>query len=158
ICHRQHIVLPRRDLCTADHRGEDAMNTTIIRMSLAALLVLGFTTIGNAQTRDINGTVQRVDASSSTVYLTDGRAVQLAPGTRLYVGGGEVRLADVQPGWVFSSGPSATTATVITPSAGTVITPTPLTAGIATPSTAAPVFVTTAPTSSIAPGAPRVDA
>src|SRR5262249_47864351 len=116
--------------------GEDAMNTTIIRMSLAALLVLGFTTIGNAQTRDINGTVQRVDASSSTVYLTDGRAVQLAPGTRLYVGGREVRLADVQPGWVFSSGTSATTGTVITPSAGTVITPTPLTAGtIATPST-----------------------
>src|SRR5215813_8990398 len=124
-------------------QGEDAMNITIIRMSLAALLVLGFTTIGNAQTRDINGTVQRVDASSSTVYLTDGRAVQLAPGTRLYVGGREVRLADVQPGWVFaSSGTPATT--------GTVITPAPLATGtIATPSSAAPVLVTTTPASSI---------
>lgn len=127
------------------------MNTTIIRIALAALLVLGFTAISNAQTPDINGTVQRVDVSNSTVYLTDGRAVRLAPGTRLYVGGRQVALGDVQPGWVFvTSGAPATTA--ITPALPVI------TGGVATPSSAAPVFVTTTPTSSMAPSAPRVDA
>jgi hypothetical protein len=133
------------------------MSPIISRLTLASLLVLGFVTISDAQTStyaqpgDIRGTVQRVDVSSGTVYFTDGRAVRLDPATRLYVGGREVRLADVQPGWVFvSSGAAATPGNVVVqPSAP------PASVTNAPASSTSPAV---APAPGIASTAPRVDA
>jgi hypothetical protein len=70
--------------------------------------------VGLAQSAEINGTVRRVDVPSGTVFFTDGRVVRLTPGARLYVGNREVRLADVQPGWVLvSSGPTLPTNAIV---------------------------------------------
>src|SRR5262245_23319611 len=118
------------------------------RLTVASLVLLGFAAIGSAQTTDIRGTVQRVDVSNSTVYFTDGRAVRLDPGTRLYVGGREVRLTDVQPGWVFvSSGTAATTP-------GTVV----VQPGAAPASSVASAPVIGSQAAAIDPSAPRIDA
>ena len=136
------------------------MSSIISRLTLASLLVLGFVTTAHAQTStyaqpgEIRGTVQRVDASSGMVYFTDGRAVRLDPATRLYVGGREVRLADVQPGWVFvSSGAAATPGNVVvqpsTPPASVTNAP----ASSTSPAVSSPV-----PAPGIAPTASRVDA
>jgi hypothetical protein len=122
------------------------------RLTVALLLLFGFLTIGHAQTADIRGTVQRVDVSNSTVYFTDGRAVRLDPGTRLYAGGREVRLADVQPGWVFVS--SATTATPGT----VVVQPGAAPASTAASASSASAPVTGSQTPAIDPSAPRIDA
>ena len=60
-----------------------------------------------AQSSEIKGTVQRVDVSSGTIYFTDGRIMKFEPGSRIYVGNREVRLADVEPGWILvTSGPT----------------------------------------------------
>jgi len=118
------------------------------RLTVASLVLLGFAAIGSARTADIRGTVQRVDASNSTVYFTDGRAVRLDPGTRPYVGGREVRLTDVQPGWVFvSSGTAATTP-------GTVV----VQPGAAPASSVASAPVIGSQAAAIDPSAPRIDA
>jgi hypothetical protein len=84
------------------------------RLTLVSLALLGLVTVAYAQKAEIRGTVQRVDVPSGTVYLTDGRAVRLDPGTRIYAGSREIRLADVQPGWLFvSSAAAAAPGTVI---------------------------------------------
>jgi hypothetical protein len=134
------------------------MSSFISRLTLASLLVLAFATISAAQTStyaqpsDIRGTVQRVDVSSGTVYFTDGRAVRLDPATRLYVGNREVRLGDVQPGWVFvSSGTAATAGTVVVqPSAP------PASVTNAPPASTSSAVSSTAP--AVASTAPRIDA
>lgn len=136
------------------------MSSFISRLTLASWLVLAFAAISAAQTStyaqpsDIRGTVQRVDVSSGTVYFTDGRAVRLDPATRLYVGSREVRLTDVQPGWVFvSSGATATTGTVVVqPSA-----PPASVTNAPAASTSSAVSSTT-PAPAIGPTAPRIDA
>ena len=135
------------------------MSSIISRLTLASLLVLGFVTISDAQTStyaqpgEIRGTVQRVDVSSGTVYFTDGRAVRLDPATRLYVGGREVRLADVQPGWVFvSSGAAATPGTVVVQPGGPPASVTNAPASSTSPAVSSP------PAPGIASTAPRVDA
>jgi Cu/Ag efflux protein CusF len=52
-----------------------------------------------AQSAETRGVVQRVDARSGMVYFADGRTIRIDPGSRLFVDGREVQLADVQPGW-----------------------------------------------------------
>jgi hypothetical protein len=90
------------------------MRSTTGRLTLLSVALLGLVTVAYAQSSEIRGTVQRVDVPSGTVYLTDGRAVRVDPGTRIYAGNREIRLADVQPGWLFvSSGTAATPGTVI---------------------------------------------
>ena len=90
------------------------MTSIKARLTLLSLALLGLVTVAYAQNPEIRGTVQRVDVPSGTVFLTDGRAVRLDPGTRIYAGTREIRLADVQPGWLFvSSGTAATPGTVM---------------------------------------------
>lgn len=128
------------------------MRSMIRSVTVASLLVLGFATVGYAQTSsytptsDVSGTVQRVDVSSGTVYFTDGRAVRLAPGTRLYAGGRQIALADVQPGWLFvSSGAATTPGTVLVqPAAPSSLTGAPASSS-ATSATGAPAMTLTAP-------------
>jgi Cu/Ag efflux protein CusF len=132
------------------------MSSIISRLTLASLLVLGFVTISDAQTStyaqpgEIRGTVQRVDVSSGTVYFTDGRAVRLDPATRLYVGGREVRLADIQPGWVFVSSGAGTPGTVVVQPGGPPASVTNAPASSTSPAVSSP------PASGIASTAPRV--
>src|SRR5262249_34587951 len=85
-----------------------------VRLMLGSVALLGLATVGFAQVSETRGTVQRVDAQTGMVYFTDGRTLRLEPGTRLYVGSREVRLADVQPGWTLvTSGPALAPGTVI---------------------------------------------
>jgi hypothetical protein len=103
------------------------------RLTLVSLVLLGFFSTGFAQISEIKGTVQRVDVPTATIYFTDGRTMRLEPGTRLYVGNREVRLADVEPGWVLvTAGPTVATGTI--------------------------VVQPTAPPRAVAPPAPSVDA
>jgi len=90
-----------------------------VRLTLVSLMLLGLSSMGFAQIAEIQGTVQRVDVATGMIYFTDGRTMRLEPGTRLYVGNREVRLADVEPGWVFAtSGPTvAPGAIVVQPTA-----------------------------------------
>lgn len=129
-----------------------AMRAMIVRLAVASLVLVGSATLAYAQTStypppstyaqpsEIRGTVQRVDVATGTVYFTDGRAVRLDPNTRLYVGNREVRLADVQPGWVFVSSTSA-----VTP--GTVVV-----------QSSAPPAAATSGASAVAPATQRIDA
>jgi len=130
------------------------MKLIAVPLMILSLVLVGLVTVGDAQTAEIRGTVQRVDVTSGIVYLTDGRAVRIDPGTRLYAGGREVRLADIQPGWTFvSSNAAAAPGTVATPGAvppGTVVTQ-PVTPSAAQSST-------TGYTAMATPGSARVDA
>ena len=76
------------------------MNSTTLRLALAAFVLSTMTTVGLAEAAEISGTVQSVDALTRTVYFTDGRVVTLDPGARLRVGDRDVQLSDVRPGWV----------------------------------------------------------
>jgi hypothetical protein len=115
------------------------MHARGFRLALASLVLLGLSSVGFAQVSEIKGTVLRVDAPAGMIYFTDGRTMRLEPGTRLYVGNREVRLADVQPGWVVAAGgPTAAPNTI-------VVQP------------AAPAQPTAAPRA-VAPARPSVDA
>jgi hypothetical protein len=84
------------------------------RLTLVSLVLLGLSSVGFAQVSEIKGTVLRVDAPTGMIYFTDGRTMRLEPGTRLYVGNREVRLADVQPGWVVATGgPTVAPGTIV---------------------------------------------
>ena len=84
------------------------------RLMLVSLVLLGTASVGLAQVAEIQGTVQRIDVPTGTIYFTDGRTTRLAPGTRLYVGNREVTLADVEPGWVLlTSGPTVMPGTIV---------------------------------------------
>jgi len=77
------------------------------RLALASLVLLALSSVGFAQVAqvsEIKGTVQRVDVPTGMIYFTDGRTMRLEPGARLYVGNREVRLSDVEPGWVLATG------------------------------------------------------
>jgi hypothetical protein len=69
------------------------------RVALVSSILLGLTGVGAAQVTEVKGTVQRVDVPTGTIYFTDGRTMTLQPGSRIFVGDREVRLADVEPGW-----------------------------------------------------------
>jgi hypothetical protein len=85
-----------------------------VRLTLVSLVLFGLASAGFAQVAEIKGTVQRVDAPTGMIYFTDGRTMRLEPGTRLYVGNREVRLADVQPGWVLAtSGATVAPGTIV---------------------------------------------
>jgi hypothetical protein len=87
------------------------------RLTLASLVLLALSSVGFAQVTqvsEIKGTVQRVDVPTGMIYFTDGRTMRLEPGTRLYVGNREVRLSDVEPGWVLATGgPSVAPNTIV---------------------------------------------
>jgi len=88
------------------------------RLALISLVLLGMATMSFAQGSEVKGTVQRVDASTGMVYFTDGRTMRLDPGTRVYVGNREMRLADVEPGWILiTSGPTVVPGSVVVQSA-----------------------------------------
>jgi hypothetical protein len=90
------------------------MNFRGFRVALLSLGLLGLASVGYAQVAEIKGTVQRVDAPTGMIYFTDGRTMRLEPGTRLYGGTREVRLSDVEPGWILvTSGPTVTPGTVV---------------------------------------------
>ena len=90
------------------------MNSAVLRLMLIVLALCTVTGVGLARGAEISGTVQGVDAPSRTVFFTDGRMVTLAPGARFYVGDREVRLADVQPGWVLVTSGSVAASTITT--------------------------------------------
>jgi hypothetical protein len=110
-----------------------------VRLTLVSLVLLGLASVGFAQVTEIKGTVQRVEVPTGMIYFTDGRTMRIEPGTRLYVGNREVRLADVQPGWVLATSPA-------TVAPGTIV---------VQPS--APPSVAAAPRA-VAPAGPSVDA
>ena len=84
------------------------------RLTLVSLVLLGMASVGFAQVSEIKGTVQRVDVPAGMIYFTDGRTMRLDPGARLYVGNREVRLADIEPGWILmTSGPAVAPGTVL---------------------------------------------
>lgn len=84
------------------------------RLTLVSLVLLGMAGVGFAQVSEIKGTVRRVDVPTGMIYFTDGRTMKLDPGARLYVGNREVRLADIEPGWILmTSGPSVAPGTVV---------------------------------------------
>jgi Cu/Ag efflux protein CusF len=90
------------------------MKSAVLRLMLIVLALCTVTGVGLARGAEISGTVQGVDAPSRTVFFTDGRMVTLAPGARFYVGDREVRLADVQPGWVLVTSGSVAASTITT--------------------------------------------
>ena len=84
------------------------------RLVLVCFVLLGTASVSIAQVSEVKGTVQRVDASSGIVYFTDGRTMRLDPNTRIYVGNRQVRLAEVEPGWILvTSGPTVTPGSVV---------------------------------------------
>ena len=89
------------------------MNSTRLRLTLAALALSTMVGIGAAAAADISGTVQRIDVPTGTVYFTDGRVARVDPGTRVRVGDRDMRLADVQPGWFLALPGAAVTPGVV---------------------------------------------
>jgi hypothetical protein len=98
------------------------------RLTLASLVLLALSSVGFAQVTqvaEIKGTVQRVDVPTGMIYFTDGRTMRLEPGTRLYVGNREVRLSDVEPGWVLATGgPTVAPNTIVVQPATPAVQPT----------------------------------
>ena len=89
------------------------------RVVLVMLVLLGAATgVSIAQVSEVKGTVQRVDASTGMVYFTDGRTMRLDPNTRIFVGNREVRLSQIEPGWILvTAGPSVAPGSVVVQSA-----------------------------------------
>ena len=101
------------------------------RLALVALTLLAVTGVSFAQSSEIKGTVQRVDVSSGTIYFTDGRIMKFEPGSRIYVGNREVRLADVEPGWILvTSGPTVAPGSIVVQTATAAPTLAPATTGV----------------------------
>jgi hypothetical protein len=90
------------------------MVSVSFRLTLVSLVLLGVASVGFAQVSEIKGTVQRVDVPTGMIYFTDGRTMKLDPAARLYVGNREVRLADIEPGWILmTSGPAVAPGTIV---------------------------------------------
>lgn len=107
------------------------MTSAWFRLALVTLVLLGMTTVGFAQVSEIKGTVQRVDVPTGTIYFTDGRIMKFDPGSKIYVGNREVRLADVEPGWILiTSGPTVAPGSVVVQTATAAPTFPPSTTGI----------------------------
>ena len=101
------------------------------RLALVALTLLAATGVSFAQSSEIKGTVQRVDVPSGTIYFTDGRIMKFEPGSRIYVGNREVRLADVEPGWILvTSGPSVAPGSIVVQTATAAPTLAPAATGV----------------------------
>ena len=101
------------------------------RLALVVLTLLAATGVSFAQSSEIKGTVQRVDVSSGTIYFTDGRIMKFEPGSRIYVGNREVRLADVEPGWILvTSGPTVAPGSIVVQTATAAPTLAPSTTGV----------------------------
>jgi hypothetical protein len=89
-------------------------------------VVLAFAASAWAQT-EIRGVVSYVDPVTRTVYFTDGRSVQLKPGSTLTINGQPVLLESVRPGTtVVMLPPGASTTTVTTVTQQTQLAPPPV--------------------------------
>ena len=129
----------------------------------AALVLLAATVW--AQATSVSGIVQRVDVPGQTIYLTDGRAIVLQPNAQLTVGGREVSLAQVQPGWSLLT--TATPGVATSPSTGQALAPNTVIIvqpGVAAAPPAQPPVAIAPPPASAAitpapvPAPPRIDA
>ena len=87
------------------------MVSRIAPIVCAALLVVA--TSAWAQS-EIRGVVRQVDPTTRTVYFTDGRIVQLKPGSTLLINGQPVLLESVRPGTTIVMMPPGTTTTTVT--------------------------------------------
>ena len=76
-------------------------------------LVLMTVTAAWAQT-EVRGVVKYVDPATRTIYFTDGRAVQLQPGSTLTVDGRPAVIESLRPGTNFVLLPPGTTTTTVT--------------------------------------------
>lgn len=84
------------------------------RVALAlCAVVLTIATSAWAQA-EIRGTVSSVDPAARIIYFTDGRAVQLKPGSTLTVNGQPAVLESLRPGTAFVLLPPGTSTTTIT--------------------------------------------
>jgi hypothetical protein len=98
----------------------------VIVMSSLGILLLA--TVAWAQT-EIRGVVSYIDPATRTVYFTDGRAVQIRPGSTLTINGQPVLLESIRPGAtvvMLPAGASTTTVTTVTQSAPVAPLPSPV--------------------------------
>jgi hypothetical protein len=103
------------------------MVSRIAPIVCAALLVVA--TSAWAQS-EIRGVVSHVDPATRMVYFTDGRIVQLKPGSTLLINGQPVLLESIRPGaTIVMVPPGATTTTVTTVTQQTQVAP-PVPAGV----------------------------
>jgi hypothetical protein len=87
----------------------------------------------SAWAQEIRGVVRHVDPSTRTVYFTDGRTVQLKPGSVLTINGQPVLLDAVRPGaTIVMLPPGASTTTTVTTVTQQAV-PVPLPAAAAAP-------------------------
>ena len=82
-----------------------------IALMLCAVLVIATSVWAQAE---IRGVVSYVDPATRTVYFTDGRAVQLRPGSTLTVNGQPAVLESLRPGTAFVLMPPGTSTTTVT--------------------------------------------
>ena len=87
------------------------MVSRIAPIVCAALLVVA--TSAWAQS-EIRGVVSRVDPATRTVYFTDGRIIQLKPGSTLLINEQPVLLESIRPGTTVVMMPPGTTTTTVT--------------------------------------------
>jgi hypothetical protein len=104
----------------------------IAPMLCAAVLVLA--TSAWAQ-NEIRGVVSSIDPATRTIYFTDGRIVQLKPGSTLLINGQPVVLESVRPGatLVMLQPGTTTTVTTVTQQSQVVAQPVPAPLPVASP-------------------------
>jgi hypothetical protein len=85
----------------------------IATMLCAVVLVVAASAWAQTQT-EIRGVVTYIDPATRTVYLADGRAVQVAPGSTLIVNGQRIALEPARYGSPVVVWPSTSTTTVTT--------------------------------------------
>jgi hypothetical protein len=82
----------------------------VTMVCVAVLLVAG----GAWAQSEVRGVVSHVDPATRTVYFTDGRIVQLKPGSTLLMNGQPVLLESIRPGTTIVLAPPGTTTTTVT--------------------------------------------
>jgi hypothetical protein len=97
------------------------MVSRIARLVCAALLIVAASAWAQSE---IRGVVSYVDPATRTVYFTDGRVVQLKPGSTLLINGQPVLLESIRPGaTIVMMSPGSTTTTVTTVTQQTQVAP-----------------------------------
>jgi hypothetical protein len=115
--------------------GRECAMCKRLAVMLCAVLLIGVT---SAWAEEIRGVVSYVDPATRTIHFTDGRVVQLKPGSTLTINGQPAVLESLRPGSSFvlmSPGPTTTTVTTVTQP----VAPPP---AVVSPPTPSPVSVT----------------